>query len=212
MLRSKLAAGACLAFLAYSAPGFGQSLLSFSIGGGPTVPAKHTSRRLDTGFNLTAGVGIHPVRAFGVMAEFGFNNMGINRTALNTIGVPDGSGRVYSVTLNPMIHLVPRGRFDVYLIGGGGYYRRTIEFTEPSTAVTTAFDPWYGIFFPVEVPTTRVLGSHSQNRAGINGGAGIAVRLGQDGKATVFAESRYHYIYTSPVRTAMIPVTFGFRW
>jgi opacity protein-like surface antigen len=193
-------------------PTYGQSMFTFAVGGGPTVPGKHSGRNFNTGFNLTAGVGIHPVRAFGVMAEFGYNNMSITNTALQRIGVPDGSGRIYSVTLNPVVHLNPSGRFDVYLIGGGGYYRRTIEFTQPSSAIATAFDPFYGIFFPVEVPTTQVLGSYSQNKMGINGGAGVAIRFGEDTRSSFFAESRYHYIWTTPVRTAMIPVTFGFRW
>lgn len=201
-----------LGLCALVGPSFGQSLISFSVGGGPTVPAKHVGSRLNNGFNLTAGVGVHPVRNFGVMAEFGFSRLGINQTQLNNIGVPDGSARIYSVTLNPMIHLVPKGPFDAYIIGGGGYYRRTIEFTQPSSAIATAFDPWYGILFPVEVPTTTVLGSFTQNKAGLNVGAGIAIRLGADSRSTVFAESRYHYIYTTPVRTSIIPVTFGFRW
>ena len=111
-----------------------------------------------------------------------------------------------------MVHLVPKGRFDAYIIGGGGFYRRTIEFTEPSSAIATAFDPFYGIIFPVEVPTTNVLGSFSQNKGGLNLGAGVAVRLGEDSRSTIFAESRYHYIYTTPVRTSLLPVTFGFRW
>lgn len=212
MFANSLKWSAGVMMLALACPVYSQSMFSISIGGGPTVPAKHTSNRFDTGFNLTAGVGIHPVRAFGVMAEFGYNDMGISRTALNRVGVPGGSGRVYSVTLNPMVHLLPRGRFDVYLMGGGGYYRRTIEFTEPSSAIATGFDPFYGVFFPVEVPTTNVLGSYSQNKGGINGGAGVAIRLGQDSRSTFFAESRYHYIFTRPVSTSMIPVTFGFRW
>jgi opacity protein-like surface antigen len=210
LLRSSISIAALALLL--GAPSFGQSKLSFAVGGGPTVPGKHAGRNFNTGFNLTAGVGYHPVRAFGVMAEFGFNNMNITDTALQRVGVPDGSGRIYSFTLNPMVHLNPNGRFDVYLIGGGGYYRRTIEFTQPSSAITTAFDPFYGIFFPVEVPTTTVLGSYSQNKGGINGGAGIAIRFGEDTRSSFFAESRYHYIWTTPVRTSMIPVTLGFRW
>ena len=206
---SVLVAGAALLF---SAPIFGQSKLTFSIGGGPTVPGKHSGANLNTGFNVTGGVGYHPHPVFGVMAEFGFNRMSLSDGALSRIGVPGGSGRVYSATLNPMFHLNPRGRWDVYLIGGGGFYRRTLEFTEPSSAIITGFDPFYGIFFPVQVPATNVLASYSQNKGGINGGAGIAVRFGEDTRATFFAESSYHYIYTTPVRTAMIPVTLGFRW
>ena len=201
-----------LAVIAMAVPSFAQSRFTVSMGGGPTVPGKHTGRHFDTGFNLTAGVGVHPARAFGLMAEFGFYNMAINRTSLTNIGVPNGSGRMYSLTLNPMVHLVPRGIFDVYLTGGAGYYRRTIEFTQPSSAIATGFDPFYGAFFPVEIPTTTVLGSFTQNKGGINGGAGVAIRLGADSRSTLFAESRYHHVYTTPVRTNIIPVTFGFRW
>ncbi len=212
MLFKTLRFAASLAMASCAVPTFAQSRFTISVGGGPTIPAKHTGRRFDTGFNLNAGVGVHPLKAVGVMAEFGFYNMGINPTALTSVGVPGGSGRIYSVTLNPVVHLVPKGRFDAYLIGGGGYYRRTIEFTEPSTAIATAFDPFYGILFPVEVATTNVLGSFSQNKGGVNAGAGVAIRLGEDSRSTFFAESRYHYIYTTPVRTSILPVTFGFRW
>lgn len=212
MIGRSLTTLAGLTLIAIATPAFAQSPISFSIGGGPTVPGKHMGQRFNNGYNLTAGIGIHPIRAFGVMAEFGFNDLGITRTALDAVGVPGGSGRIYSVTLNPMVHLVPRGRFDVYLIGGGGYYRRTVEFTQPSSAIATGFDPYWGVFFPVEVPTTTVIASRTQNKAGINGGAGIAIRLGEDSRSTIFAESRYHYLYTSPVRTGVLPITFGFRW
>jgi opacity protein-like surface antigen len=201
----------CAAISLASAPA--QSLFSFSAGGGPTVPAKHSGRRFDTGYNLTAGFGFHPVRRAGVIAEFGFNHLGLTNGTLRNVGVPGGSGRIYSLTLNPIIHLTPSAsRFGVYLIGGGGYYRRTIEFTQPSSAIATAFDPFFGIFFPVEIPTTTVLGSYSQNRTGINGGAGLSFRLNDSSRAVLFAESRYHRIYTSPVRTSLLPVTMGFRW
>ena len=203
---------ASVTFLALTQPAFNQSLFSVSVGGGPTAPINPTAARLNTGYNITAGVGFHPIRAAGVMAEFGFSDLGINSSALTRIGVPDGRGRIYSATLNPMFHLMPRRRADLYLIGGGGYYRRTVEFTEPSSAIATGFDPFYGAFFPVEVPTTRVLGSFSQNKAGVNGGMGLSVRLGEDKRSSFYAEARYHYIYTNPIRTAMIPITFGFRW
>ena len=203
---------AAAATLTLASPAWAQGTFSYSVGGGPTVPGKYTGRRFDTGYNFTAGVGIHPFRALGVMAEFGYFQNGINSSQLSRIGVPGGESRIYSLTLNPMIHLIPKGRVDAYLVGGGGYYRRTVELTAPSSAITTGFDPYYGFFFPVEIPTTTVLGSRTQNKMGFNGGLGVAVRLREDGRATLFGESRYHYIYTTPTRTAILPVTFGFRW
>src|SRR2546430_5565582 len=48
----------------------------------------------------------------------------------SNFGAPQGSARMYSLTANPIVRLNPRGRCDAYVVGGGGFYRRTIEFTE----------------------------------------------------------------------------------
>ncbi len=185
---------------------------TFDIGGGFTEPVRHTDGRLDTGFNIQAGAGINFTPSFGVVGEFGFNRLALTSASLNAAGVPDGTGRIYSLTLNPIIRFNPHGRFDAYVIGGGGYYRRTIEFTQPGVGTMNLFDPWYGVVYPVAVPTSVVLGSFTQNKAGLNGGAGFTVRLRGDSNAKFFAEARYHYIFTTPVRTTILPVTFGFRW
>jgi len=191
---------------------FSQSRLAFSVGGGTSIPIKETGRRFNSGFNLNLGLGIQPVRRFGLMSEFGYNNIGVNRAALDRIGVPNGRGRVYSATLNPMVHLTPDRSVDVYMVAGGGFYRRTIEFTEPSFGIATAYDPFYGAFYPVGVQTTTVLGSFTQNKGGINGGMGLAFKRGSEGRSAIFAESRYHHIFTTPIRTVLLPVTVGFRW
>jgi len=34
----------------------------------------------------------------------------------------------------------------------------------------------------------------------------------EDSNAKIYAESRYHYMYTTPVRTMILTVTFGFCW
>lgn len=185
---------------------------TFNAGAGFTEPVRHSDGRLDLGFNAGAGAGFNFAPAFGIQADFNYSQLGLSSRALNAAGVPGGETRIYSVTLNPIVHLNPRGRFDTYLLGGGGYYRRTIELTQPTVAVVTAFDPFLGVFFPAAVPTNVVLGSFTQNKGGLNAGGGIAVRLRGDSNARFFAETRYHYLFTTPVRTTILPVTFGFRW
>jgi opacity protein-like surface antigen len=184
---------------------------AFSVGGGFTEPAKQTDGRFDTGFNVGAGAGYNFHPNFGVMADFGFNHLGVSSRTLNSIGVPDGSGRIYSVTLNPVIRFNPKGRFDAYVTGGGGYYRRTVEFTQPGVQTVTAFDPFYG-FYPANIATNVVLGSFTQNKGGLDIGGGVSMRLRGDSNLKFFAEARYHYIFTSPIRTTVLPVTFGLRW
>lgn len=61
-------------------------------------------------------------------------------------------------------HLI--GTFDTYLIGGGGYYRRTVEFTQPAITTVTAFDPFFG-FYPanIDMPPALFSGVSPKTRA-----------------------------------------------
>lgn len=181
-------------------------------GVGFTQPAGVSARRLDTGFNLQFAGGYNFHKNFGVVTEFGYNQMGVNSRFLQSLDIPDGRASIYSVTLDPIIRFAATRRFEAYVKGGAGFYRRTVEFSQPGVQTVTAFDPFYGMFFPVDVPTNIILGSNIQNKAGWNVGGGFAVSVRGDSTWKVFAESRYHYLYTSPVRTMMLPVTFGFRW
>jgi len=141
--------------------------------------------------------------------EFHYNDFGINSPTLANIGVPDGSAKLWSLTLNPVVHLNPhRGPVDVYLIGGGGLYHRTQEFTQPTTATVTGFDPFFG-FFPVDVPASQVLASYSV-KPGVNGGMGIS--FGTKWNAKFYAEARYHRMFIGDFHTDYVPVTFGVRF
>jgi outer membrane protein with beta-barrel domain len=184
---------------------------AFSAGGGFTEPVVHSDGRFDPGFNLGAGAGYNFNSRLGLMGEFGFNHLGIASAALNAAGVPAGSGRIYSLTLDPVVHFNPHGKFDVYAIGGGGYYRRTVELTQPTVETVTAFNPFFG-YYPANIATNVVLGSFTQNKAGLNIGGGVSMRLRGDSNMKFYAEARYHYLFTGPVRTTVLPVTFGLRW
>jgi len=61
------------------------------------------------------------------------------------------------------------------------------------------------------VVTNQVIGSYGVYKGGVNGGAGIAFRLGSS-RAKVFAEARYHHMFTERIDSSFIPVTFGIRW
>jgi len=207
-------ASCCVAGLLVAWPAAAQTMkrFNFNVGAGFTEPVRYTDGRLDVGYNITAGAGINFAPSFGVVGEFGFNHLGLSSSALAAAGVPDGSARIYSVTANPIFRFNPRGRYDAYVIGGGGFYRRTVELTAPTVATVTAFDPFFGVFYPAAVPANTVLGSFTQNKAGLNIGGGVSVRVRADSNTKFFAETRYHYIYTSPQRTSVLPVTFGLRW
>jgi hypothetical protein len=186
------------------------SRFSFNAGAGFTTPVGGTSRRLDTGWNLQGGAGVNFIPHVGAMLQFNYNDMGINRATLDNLGgIPGGSVRIWSLTLNPVVHLNPKGKVDAYIIGGGGIYHRTQEFTEPAISFATAFDPFFG-FYDVAVPVNQVIASRSVMKPGVNIGAGLA--FGSKWKGKFYAEARYHRMMFRNSHTDYIPVNFGYRF
>lgn len=182
---------------------------TFNAGAGFVTPAGNTGRHLDTGWNIRGGAGVNVSPYFGVNLNVGFDDFGINSSTLSSIGVPGGNLSVFSASIDPIVHLTPKRHFDVYVTGGGGIYHRYQEFTRPTVAVSTGFDPFFG-FYPVAYPANQVLASYSVNKPGIDAGAGISFGSKWHGK--FFAEARYNRIFMRDSHTDYIPVTFGFRW
>ncbi|MBV9503542.1 MAG: outer membrane beta-barrel protein [Acidobacteriia bacterium] len=182
---------------------------AFSIGGGFTQGVGNTGAHLDTGWNVRGGVGFNFSSHVGAMLNVGYDHMGINSTTLSNIGVPGGDVQVFSATIDPIVHLNPHGHVDVYVTGGGGLFHRYQEFTQPSVAVTPAFDPFFG-FYPATFGVNQILASYSVNKPGVDAGVGIA--FGSIAHGKFFAEARYNHIYMANSHMDYLPVTFGFRW
>ena len=184
---------------------------TFNVGGGFTQTVGGTSRRLDsTGYNLGAGAGVNLHPNLSLLLDFNYNGLGVNQATLSTLGFPDGNVRLWSLTLNPVVHINRSGPVSVYFIGGGGLYQRTQEFTQPAIATVTAYDPFFG-FGSFGVPVNQVLSSYTVNKPGVNGGMGL--NFGTKWSAKFYAEARYHRMFLSGDRHMdFIPVTFGLRW
>jgi len=168
------------------------------------------SKSLDNGWNFQAGGGYMFTPNFGLVADYNYFGLGIPRDVLNSLAEPDGSAWVHALTFGPEIRLAPDSKVDPYIIGEAGWYRRTVQFTRPTTTTVTAFDPFFG-FFPAVIPANEVLGTIQRDGFGGNAGLGFAVRI-RDGKAKVFAEARYHYAMHDRRDTQIVPVTVGIRW
>jgi hypothetical protein len=184
---------------------------TFHAGGGYTPLIGDLSDRLDHGWNFQAGGGYMFTPHLGLIADYQYNSLGVPRSILNELQVPDGSAWVHSFTAGPEIRFAPESRFSPYAVAEVGWYRRTIEFTAPTTATVTLFDPFYGFFFPAVIPTNQILGTITRDGFGGNVGGGLTFRLG-DGRAKLFAEARYHHAAHERADTQLIPVTVGLRW
>lgn len=138
-------------------------------------------------------------------------NNGFSDRFMDQNSIPGGGLRVHAVTLSPMVHFAGDRRVSPYVTGGFGWYRRTVEITQPTTQTVTIFDPFWGIFYPANVGVNQILSSYTVNKGGWNAGAGFNFKFG-DSRAKLFTEVRYHYVPTRPVATELMPITVGVRW
>lgn len=207
----KLVFLSCFGLLAVAAANAQEfSHFTFDAGAGFTTPVGGTGRYLDTGWNVRGGAGVNFNHWMGAQLNAGYDSMGINSSTLSNIGVPGGTVNVFSLTLDPVIHLGHMLPVDVYITGGGGYFRQEQTFTQPALAYGNTFNPFFG-FYPVAYPVNQVVAQYSVNKPGID--AGIGVNFKAFGHTKVFAEARYDRIFLSNgYHTDYVPVTFGFRW
>jgi hypothetical protein len=189
----------------------GQDGWSVDVGVGPSPTVGDISSRLTNGWNINARAGYQFNDAFGLYGAIAYNGLGVTNQVLNALQVPDGNAHLWSLTAEPMWRFPIAHKVEGYVVGGAGWYRRTVEFTRPTINVVDVIDPWWGYIGPVIVPADQVLGSVTKDAFGANAGGGVALQLGESGTA-VFAEVRYHYANTKPTSTSIVPVTVGLRW
>lgn len=166
-----------------------------SFGVGVSAPVNPLANRLNTGWNLAGGIGVTQ-NYFGVTVDGMFNDFGITRTTLAQVGARTGHQRYWAVTVDPTFHINDRGPLDFYIIGGGGLYGRYTKYRAESSS-RSGFDL---------VRSEQIL------RPGVNLGAGFAFSLNDRSNIKVFAEARYHYMFTPGTDASFIPVTVGIRF
>jgi hypothetical protein len=195
------------------------SHLAIEAGGGFNAPTSDSSSYITWGDNVTIGAGYRITPHVSLLSEYQFIDDKLLGRIISDTGANGGNAHIWSFTLAPVIDLFPRRRNDLYVTGGGGFYRKVTNFTDP-VAVE------YCNFYYCGITTVnQVVGHFSSNQGGWNAGVGVTHRLG-DGKTKLFAEVRYLDIDTPGVtsqpnglgtttiaaNTRLIPVTFGVRW
>jgi hypothetical protein len=197
--------------------------LAFEAGGGLSGPVGSSSNDITWGGNFTVGGGVHFNRRFSLLAEYQFIDDKLPGALIAETGANGGNAHIWSLTLDPVIDLFPKSNNSVYVTGGGGFYRKVTNFTDP---VETEYCDYYYCEPGTE---NAVVGHFSSNQGGFNVGGGYTHRLGgvyNDGTMKVFAEVRYLDVLspasaiapnglntaTVGAGTRLIPITFGLRW
>jgi hypothetical protein len=196
---------------------------AFEAGGGFNAPQ---SNSVTYGGQFTVGAGLNFSKRIAGLIEYQFLDDKLPGYLISETGASGGFAHIWSFTFDPVIDLMPKATNDVYITGGGGFYRKVTSFTDPEE--TEYCDYYYGY---CGVGTTNVVVGHfSSNQGGWNVGAGFQHRMGGtygDGKTKLFIEARYLEVLTPAVKgitpnglnettvaadTKVIPVSVGLRF
>jgi opacity protein-like surface antigen len=234
----RIVKGFVAAALALAAvPAFAQvdeKALNVNFGGGYTFTASSDARdKIGDGYNFVVGVTINPTRRFGIQVEYSFNGLGQKQVQFPVSITPTRSATNQDFFADANFHyldfnavLRPMGgsgrKVSPYLIGGFGYYFRSVDVTTPSVGYVPGFcDPWWYVCYPGGfVPIENVVGSRTSHDFGFDVGGGLDFHKGG---AALYLEARYHYMLGPEVTDLtgksygkangkFLPITFGIRF
>jgi hypothetical protein len=157
-----------------------QTPVRFGLSGGVSIPSGSTSDVLKTGWNGTA-----LVQFFPASSPVGFQVDGsYNRMSFDDSQPVSGHRQVIDGTANVVYEFKTSAdsRFRPYLIGGGGVYN---------------------------LKDKSDLGSPSDTKFGINGGAGFNFGTA---RTSFFVEGRFHNVFVPGSDFHFIPINVGVRF
>ena len=200
------------------------SHLTYEVGGGFNAPSSASSKYITWGGQLNLGAGYRFNPHFSTLMEYQFLDDKVPGALIAQTTATGGHAHIWSFTLAPVYELFPTHTNDVYITGGGGFYRKVTSFTvlQP-TQFCSYFYCGYGY-----APQTA--GHFSSNQGGWNIGGGFSHRMGGqygDSRVKLFAEVRFLDVLSPAIigqsanglapttigkDTKVIPVNFGVRW
>jgi hypothetical protein len=188
---------------------------AFEAGGGFDAPVGNDTPYITWGGGVTVGAGYHFTKAISLLAEYQFLYNKLPGAFIAAVGTQGGNAHIWSLTLSPVVDLFPKKNNSIYLTGGGGFYRKLNNFTNPVQGEECTF--YCGV-----VVINETVYHFSSNQLGGNAGIGFSHRLGgqyNDSNMKVFAEARYLFLNTPAITannglgtTELIPVSIGVRW
>lgn len=198
--------------------------LTIETGIGAGAPAGDKAS-ITWGWGLLLGAGVNFSRNFATFIEYQFLDNKVPGAIIAESGTTGGHYHIWSFGAEPEYDLFPKSGNDVYIEGGGGFYRKTTNFTvlEPTE--------YCSYFYCAEGYAPSTVGKLSSNQGGFNIGGGYQHRFGGMyglSRTRFFAEVRYLDVLspaeqgkspsgglnpvTVPADTKLLPITLGIRW
>jgi hypothetical protein len=193
---------------------------TFEGGGGFNAPA---SNKITWGGNITIGGGYTLSERLALLAEYQFIADKLPGALIAEAGATGGYAHIWSLTVDPVFDIYPKKSNDLYITGGGGFYRKVTNFTDPQQAQYCSY------YYCQTGVQNQVVGHFSSNQGGFSVGGGYMRRFGGmygESRTKLFAEVRYLDVLTPAATTnpnglgtttvtagtRVIPITLGIRW
>ena len=198
----------------------GSLKLALELGGGYNATVGGIRASQQSGWNVRLGGGYRVNRRYAALLEYNYDRFGIPQAVVATYpvvlqqSIPANAGSVHlwSFTLEPTVQYFSTEHYGGYFIGGGGFYRKVVEFSfSCPVGENCGLTP---------SDTTNLF---SNNAGGVNIGTGLAWRVWDTSNTKFFFEVRYVWVDNTPSphnsvfpsaneRTSYVPVTAGLRW
>jgi hypothetical protein len=196
------------------------SHIAVEAGVGVGIPVGSSTDSNKTGYSFLVGGGYNFNKRLGLMAEYRFDDLGIQDSVLNQIAAAaaaagvdlsnglSGNTHAWSLTLDPVYNIRTKGHFGGYVTGGGGFYRLLTSFNTP------VFEGYYYDYYYGYVPdyANQTVSHYSSNQGGFNLGGGVTWKPNPDQHGAIFADVRYEWLDSPGNATQILPITFGYRW
>lgn len=199
--------------------------LTFEAGAGASAPAGDKAS-ITWGPGFLVGGGVNFNQRLATFLEYQFLDNKIPGSIISQSGATGGHYHIWSITLDPVFDLFPMATNDVYVAGGGGFYRKTSAFTELTQQQFCSYFYYCGTGY-----APQTVGQISSSQGGFNFGGGYQHRfrgLYGEGHTRFFAEVRFVDVLspalrgaspsgglnpvTVPAGTKLLPITLGVRW
>ena len=197
--------------------------LTIEASGGANAPAGDKTY-ITWGGQFTIGGGFNINQYLAAMVEYQFLDDKVPGHVIAESGTTGGHYHIWSFTVDPIIDLFPKSSNDLYATGGGGFYRKTTNFT-----VLSPTEFCYYFCYGGYVPTT--VGKLSSNQGGFQIGGGYQHRFGGMyglSRTRFFAGVSYVDVLSPALRgrtpsgglspvtigadTKVLPIQIGIRW
>jgi hypothetical protein len=184
---------------AYAEPSPHAQPYSFQLGAVWVEPIASTHRRFTSGFGLTLGATLRPLRVLGVQLGYMISRFGLRSDLLPGAAL-DGDQLTQSWSIHAVTWPIRLGRAEIYLLAGPALQLRLVDIASVrGSGVAPICDAWLLLCRPGVTSVEQLPGSRSAVEFALHAGLGVDVAL--DARTRLYLEVRYEFVWGAQLRS-----------